>query len=154
MPLLPPYAEQVAEEQLGGNVFELQRASLRRLKQIFLVCGRQLSEGFARERFAAMSIHVSDAYAQDLPQRQAALITEFGSGLQKRSLHVPDSTVRVGGLHVSIQKLRHTQLHRTRPDLVGGNQPITNGYNEGPFVSGEKSGLIGFLGGLGDIRTA
>jgi len=140
--------EQVAEERFRGDIVELQRACLRRLEEALLFGGGQLRKRFATERFMAMSVHLGNADAQDIPQRQAALVAEFRGGFQEGPLHVPDCTARIGGLHVPIQKLGHAQLHGTRPDLVRRNQSIADCNDERPFARGEKPGLVGFVCGV------
>src|SRR6202041_2002634 len=78
------FAQELIEELPGGNVFQRKPAGLGRLQQRLLVGMPELCEALAAEMFLTVRVDTLDAHAQNIAQRQPALITELRSRFDER----------------------------------------------------------------------
>ena len=134
---------------------------LGRLQQRLLVGVLELRECFAAEMFLTMRIDPFDAHAQDVPDRQAALVTELRRRFDERALHIPNVAGGIRRLHMTIDELRYAGLSGARADIVDGDQSIAGRQNECPFGGIEKGRMvlaggtgrfIGFFGATGNAN--
>ena len=136
------FVEQVGEEQFRRHVFPLQLALFGRFEQVFLRLLVEVGKYLARVLAGDIAIKGLDAHAQDVAQRQLALVAELGRDLQVRALHVPDVASRVRGLHVTVEEFEHARFDAAGAVFVVRDQAIDRRTEEAPFVGVEERRLV------------
>lgn len=138
--------QQLAEEQLGRQVLQVDLAGFQALQDVVLRRRLQLGERLALVGLAP-AFQGGDADPVDVAWHQLQLMAELRRGVgDERPLHVPECAVPVGGFHLSVDELRHPGLDGAGAVVVAGDQSRHRGVDESPFGVGEEARLVAFAG--------